>query len=154
MCVCLCVWDLESRQRINLGVVKLDGLEGSIVTVLNNSHPCAWEHNILMLIAIWWLYLLCRLNLNSYEKHINVYEQKLVYLSLSWGRWPWIPVCWWCWWQSSSPVWSWSDPQTLNCQSQTQCPRLHTVSHSLQTKKQILRICLSEHVQNVNCNKR
>ena len=43
-CVCVCVWDLESRQWIDLGVVGPDGLEGPIVTVLNNADSCAWEH--------------------------------------------------------------------------------------------------------------
>lgn len=38
------VWDLKSRQRIDLGVVEQNGLEGSTVTVLNNSHSCSWEH--------------------------------------------------------------------------------------------------------------
>lgn len=42
ICVCMCVWDLKSRQWIDLGVIEPDGLERPIVTVLNNSHPCAW----------------------------------------------------------------------------------------------------------------
>lgn len=43
VCVCVCFEheDLERSQRIDLGVVELDGLEGPVMTVLNNSHSCA-----------------------------------------------------------------------------------------------------------------
>lgn len=42
MCV-FWVSDLECRQWIDFGVIKSDGLESSVVTVLNNSNSGAWE---------------------------------------------------------------------------------------------------------------
>lgn len=137
-------WDLKSRQWIDLGVVEPDGLECSTVTVLNNSHPCAWGHKqIMSKHALFGSHLKKKKLLLTFHRlqsdsNSDIMLQTSVRLCLhprlflTEGLWQEIPVCWWCWWRSSSPGWSWWDPLTLSCQSQTQCPRLHSVSHSLQ----------------------
>lgn len=54
-----------------------------------------------------------------------------IYLNLTEGLWREIQACWWCWWQSSSPEWSWSVPLTPSYQWRTRCPGLRNVSRSL-----------------------